>query len=63
MVKDDADEFAEKVLALLSSPALSKKKSIEALEWGKKWKISNLTPKLVSCYENAISERTSSENI
>ncbi len=63
MVKDDADEFAEKVLALLSSPALSKKKSIEALEWGKKWKISNLTPKLVSCYEKAISERTSSENI
>lgn len=56
MVDDDPQLFAEKVCSLLNDPQLRKKKSLEALEWGKKWRISNLTPTLISCYEKAISE-------
>ena len=54
MVKDDVAEFSEKVLSLLKNQQLRKKKAQEALEWGKKWKISTLTPKLVECYERAL---------
>ncbi len=57
MVKDDVDEFSSRVLELLNNPSLCKKKSLEALEWGKKWKISNLTPSLVECYKTAVENK------
>lgn len=54
MVKEDVEEFSSRVIDLLENQQLRKKKSQEALEWGKKWKISALTPKLVECYEKAM---------
>lgn len=54
MVNDDSEEFSEKVILLLKNQNLRKQKSLEAMEWGKQWKISALTPKLVNCYEKAI---------
>lgn len=54
MVKDDVEEFSQKTLELLQNESLHKKKSDQALEWGSKWKISSLTPKLLECYKKAI---------
>lgn len=54
MVEDDAGAFSSRVIELLKNQQLRKKKSQEALEWGKKWKISALTPRLVECYERAM---------
>lgn len=54
MVKDDVAEFSDKVVALLKNQQLRKKKAQEALDWGKKWKISTLTPRLLECYERAM---------
>ncbi|MGN0729068.1 glycosyltransferase [Treponema sp.] len=58
MVKDDTDEFTQKTLALLKDKKLHKEKSEQALEWGIKWKISSLTPRLIECYQNALSMRS-----
>ena len=63
MVKDDADEFSGKVLSLLKNDKLRKEKSEEALEWAQKWKISSLTPRLVSCYQKAIDKLNFEENL
>lgn len=63
MVKDDADEFSWKVLSLLKNEKLRKEKSEEALEWAQKWKISSLTPRLVSCYQKAIDKLIFKENL
>ena len=63
MVKDDADEFSWKVLSLLKNEKLRKEKSEEALEWAQKWKISSLTPRLVSCYQKAIDKLNFEENL
>lgn len=54
MVSDDVAIFSEKVCQLLKNQSLRKKKSQEALDWAKKWKISALTPKLLECYERAM---------
>ncbi|MDO5774406.1 MAG: glycosyltransferase [Spirochaetales bacterium] len=54
MVKDDVEEFSKKTLELLQNESLHKEKSEQALEWGNKWKISSLTPKLTECYQKAI---------
>ena len=54
MVKDDVEEFSQKTLELLQNESLHKEKSEQALEWGSKWKISYLTPKLIECYQKAI---------
>lgn len=54
MVKEDSDEFSEKVISLLKNEKLRKEKSAEALDWAQKWKISSLTPRLVGCYQKAI---------
>ncbi|WP_147612396.1 glycosyltransferase [Treponema pectinovorum] len=59
MVKDDVQEFSEKVNLLLSDQNLRKKKINEALQWGSKWKISNLTPTLIDCYKKALANRIS----
>lgn len=57
MVKDDVDEFSEKVIELLKNSELYKEKAQEGKIWAQKWKISSLTPKLVECYEKAIETR------
>lgn len=62
MVKDDVNEFAQKVQLLLEDQNLRKAKSLEAKSWGAKWKISSLTPKLVECYEKAVAVKTSEKN-
>ena len=61
MVRDDAEEFSQKVIALLSDSTLHKQKATEALAWGNRWKISSLTPHLIGCYEAAISIRKKKE--
>jgi len=58
MVKDDVKEFSEKVVTLIKNAKVRKKKIKDAVEWGKKWKISSLTPRLVECYEKAIKLKT-----
>ena len=54
MVSDDVSLFSQKVINLLENSSLRKSKSLEAVKWGEKWKISNLTPSLVECYHKAI---------
>lgn len=54
MVKDDPQEFAQRVDDLLCNQQLRKMKSQEAKLWGAKWSISELTPRLIECYEKAI---------
>ncbi len=54
MVPDDVEIFSEKVLLLLKNQQIRKKKILEAVKWGEKWRISSLTPKLISCYEKAM---------
>jgi len=56
MVKDDVEEFSNKVTKLLTDSNLHKKKSEEAKKWGKQWSIENLTPKLVSYYQESIED-------
>ena len=53
MVKDDVSEFSSKVLALLRDKELRSSKGKEAENWAAKWKISQLTEKLVECYDDA----------
>lgn len=59
MVPNDTEIFSEKVLALLDNPELHRSKSEEARAWGKKWSLSELTPRLVAYYEKAIEIRQS----
>jgi hypothetical protein len=54
MVHDDQNEFSERVVELLQNESLWQKKSKEASEWGRRWLISSLTPKLVERYRTAI---------
>ena len=54
MVKDDVEEFAEKVMLLLTNQKVRKQKTAEAVKWGEKWKISSLTPALVENYVKAV---------
>lgn len=54
MVENNVEEFSGKVELLLENDSLWEQKSAEALEWGKQWNISSLTPKLVECYEKAV---------
>ena len=57
MTDDNVKIFSKKVLKLLGNEKLWNKKSAEALEWGRKWKISELTPKLIQCYRKAIDNK------
>lgn len=58
MVKDDVMEFAQKIQLLLENDEVYKNKSEEAIEWALRMEISNLTPKLINCYEKAIQIKT-----
>lgn len=55
MVKDDVAEFSKKVLLLLENNEIYRNKSEEAIKWALRIEISNLTPRLLKCYEEAIS--------
>ena len=57
MVRDDVSEFADRVSELLENPNLRKQKSLEAKNWGAKWKMSALTPKLLDCYKKAAGKK------
>lgn len=59
MVRDDVSEFADRVSELLENPNLRKQKSLEAKNWGAKWKMSALTPKLLDCYKKAAAAKFS----
>lgn len=61
MTGDNIEEFAGKVSLLLSDANLRKVKSAEAVQWGKKWNISSLTPKLIDCYNMAVQSGEKSE--
>ena len=57
MVHDDVNEFSEKVVALLKNPKLRRQKAEEGKVWSQQWKISSLTPRLISCYERILEEK------
>ena len=59
MVKNDVDEFAARVMDLLSDKVLHAQKSNEAREWSEKWSMDYLTPKLESSYKKAIEIKSS----
>ena len=61
MVADDVELFSEKVVLLLQNQKLRKQKSDEAKQWSQQWKISNLTPRLLECYEKVLAERKNSK--
>ena len=54
MVKNDVNEFAIRVIDLLSDNELHSQKSKEAEEWSVKWSMDYLTPKLEDNYKKAI---------
>ena len=54
MVKNDVNEFADRVVDLLSDKKLHSQKSQEAKDWSAKWSMDYLTPKLESYYKKAI---------
>jgi len=60
MVKNDINEFSNRVCELLNDKDLYNKKSQEAKEWSKKWSMSVLTDKLVDCYNKAIENKQKS---
>jgi glycosyltransferase involved in cell wall biosynthesis len=51
MVKNDAAEFTERVLALLGDPDLRSRKSAEARLHARSWSIEELAKKLVDSYK------------
>ena len=58
MVKNDLNEFSSKVIQLLKDKDLHGLKSKEAMEWGSKWSMKALTPKLVELYEKGMNLAT-----
>jgi glycosyltransferase involved in cell wall biosynthesis len=56
MVKDDPDEFTDRVLQLLDDPELRRKKSEEAKTHARHWSIEELTKKLVVMYQDSIKD-------
>ena len=56
MVKDDPQEFFLRTQALLTDPQLWRSKSVEALEYSKKWTIGTQAEKLLDAYTKLIQE-------
>jgi hypothetical protein len=54
MVKNDANEFAARIMELLGDKGLMEQKSSEAKMHGRSWSIGELTKKLLSIYETTI---------
>ena len=57
MVKEDVNEFSQRVLELLKDKELYAKKSQEAKKWASQWSLDTLTEKLVTYYEEALAIR------
>ncbi|GMO58966.1 MAG: glycosyltransferase family 4 protein [Termitinemataceae bacterium] len=56
MVKNDEDEFANRIVQLLEDTDLYEKKSAEAKEYAKKWTIDIMTERLEKIYKEIISD-------
>jgi glycosyltransferase involved in cell wall biosynthesis len=54
MVQDNVDEFSERVIQLLTDPALYEAKRQDALNYGRNWTIDALTVKLTHIYSEII---------
>ena len=57
MVKEDVNEFSQRVLELLKDKELYAEKSHEAKKWAAQWSLDTLTEKLVTYYEEALAIR------
>ena len=57
MVKEDVNEFSQRVLELLKDKELYAEKSQEAKKWAAQWSLDTLTEKLVTYYEEALAIR------
>ncbi len=57
MVKEDVNEFSQRVLDLLKDKELYAEKSQEAKKWASQWSLDTLTEKLVTYYEEALAIR------
>ena len=57
MVKEDVNEFSQRVLELLKDKELYAEKSQEAKKWASQWSLDTLTEKLVTYYKEAIAIR------
>ena len=57
MVKEDVNEFSQRVLELLKDKELYAEKSQEAKKWASQWSLDTLTKKLVTYYEEALAIR------
>ncbi len=55
MVKNDLQDFTNRVVQLLTDSELHQAKSKEAMEWSSKWSMRTLTPQLVELYKKGIS--------
>lgn len=53
MVEDSLEDFCNKTTLLLDNDDLYKKKCTEASNWGKKWTIESMTPRLLEIYKQA----------
>jgi glycosyltransferase involved in cell wall biosynthesis len=62
MVSDSIDEFTQKVELLLSDNTIYQQKRLDAIEWGKKWTIESMTPRLLKIYHSAV-EKIKEKNI
>lgn len=57
MIKNDGNtihEFTDRVVELLTDKELHHKKSLEAIEWSRKWSIVEITKKLTEIFEEAV---------
>lgn len=61
MVKNDLEEFSQRVIELLTDSSLHEKKSLEAMEWSKQWDINLLSEKLISLYNKAIKSKNGNQ--
>ena len=57
MVKEDVNEFSQRVLELLKDKELYAEKSQKAKKWASQWSLDTLTEKLVTYYEEALAIR------
>lgn len=57
MVKEDVNEFSQRVLELLKDKELYAEKSQEAKKWASQWSLDTLTEKLVTYYKEALAIR------
>ncbi len=59
MVAEDVEVFSQRVFQLLVDPALHRKKSLEGLQWSRRWSMAALTDRLELAYKVCISDHRS----